>query len=314
MRNQRYSLDLPRAPSTSQHQASPSHRRPPSAARRKMACPRAMAGNDGKFLHIPVLDGDGRVAACLDVLHLTHAAISMFEGGLGTANDVANTMMQKFWNSALALEPPDDDFDSHSDLSLVTPSEAGDGTSSMYPPAVGNSFVFKLRDQNGRLHRFTCGSKSLDELISSIMQRLGIGGDKSTVQLLYEDDEGDKVLLTTDSDLAGAVLNAKSSRLKALKLHIDDSDSKNKVAAQQLSELEPSHGIQLMDVHYGLMTCPPEGRSFIKEESCCHNVEVEHQLCLSHLKTCYVVFIVVADYRSAMCCSFILNLYSCSCN
>jgi len=30
----------------------------------------------------------------------------------------------------------------------------------------------------------------------------------------YEDDEGDKVLLTTDFDLAGAVLNAKSSRLK----------------------------------------------------------------------------------------------------
>ena len=30
----------------------------------------------------------------------------------------------------------------------------------------------------------------------------------------YEDDEGDKVLLTTDSDLAGAVLNAKSNRLK----------------------------------------------------------------------------------------------------
>lgn len=30
----------------------------------------------------------------------------------------------------------------------------------------------------------------------------------------YEDDEGDKVLLTTDSDLAGAVFNAKSSGLK----------------------------------------------------------------------------------------------------
>ncbi|PAN41442.1 hypothetical protein PAHAL_8G044400 [Panicum hallii] len=209
--------------------------------------------HDGKFLHIPVLDGDGRVVACLDVLQLTHAAISMFEGGPGTANDVANTMMQKFWDSALALEPADEDFDSHSELSLVTPSEAGGGRSSMYPPAVGNSFVFKLRDQNGRMHRFTCGSESLDELISSVMQRLGIGGEKSTVQLLYEDDEGDKVLLTTDSDLAGAVLNAKSSRLKALKLHVDD--SKNKVTAQQLSELEPSHGSQLTDVHYGLMAC-----------------------------------------------------------
>jgi hypothetical protein len=30
----------------------------------------------------------------------------------------------------------------------------------------------------------------------------------------YEDDEGDRVLLTTDADLAGAVLHAKSSGLK----------------------------------------------------------------------------------------------------
>jgi hypothetical protein len=35
------------------------------------------------------------------------------EGGPGAANDVANTIMQKFWDSALALEPPDEDFDSH---------------------------------------------------------------------------------------------------------------------------------------------------------------------------------------------------------
>ncbi|TKV99542.1 hypothetical protein SEVIR_8G050600v4 [Setaria viridis] len=210
--------------------------------------------HDGKFLHIPVLDGDGRVAACLDVLQLTHAAISMVEGGPGTANDAANTIMQKFWDSALALEPPDEDFDSHSELSLVMPSEAGDGRSSIYPPAVGNSFAFKLQDQKGRMHRFTCGSESLDELISSAMQRLGIGSEKSTVQLLYEDDEGDKVLLTTDSDLAGAVFNAKSSGLKALRLHIDDSDP-NKEVTQPLPELASSHGSQLTHVHYGLMAC-----------------------------------------------------------
>ena len=30
----------------------------------------------------------------------------------------------------------------------------------------------------------------------------------------YDDDEGDRVLLTTDSDLAGAVIHAKSSGLK----------------------------------------------------------------------------------------------------
>ncbi|KAF8731035.1 hypothetical protein HU200_016915 [Digitaria exilis] len=210
--------------------------------------------HDGKFLHIPVLDGDGRVAACLDVLQLTHAAISMVEGGPGTANDVANTIMQKFWDSALALEPPEEDFDSHSELSLVMPSEAGDGRSSIYPPAISNSFAFKLQDQKGRMHRFMCGSESLDELVSSVIKRLCIGGEKNAVQLLYEDDEGDKVLLTTDSDLAGAVFNAKSSGLKALRLHIDDSDS-NREVAQKLPEPASSHGTQLTHVHYGLMAC-----------------------------------------------------------
>ncbi|CAO2141016.1 unnamed protein product [Urochloa humidicola] len=224
--------------------------------------------HDGKFLHIPVVDGDGRVAACLDVLQLTHAAISMVEGGPETTNDVANTMVQKLWDSALALEPPDGDLDSHSELSLVMSSEAGDGRSSIYPPAVGNSFAFKLRDQKGRIHRFTCGSESLDELTSYVMQRIGIGAEKNTVELLeslanltsqcfqlcYEDDEGDKVLLTTDSDLAGAVFNARSSGLKALKLHIDDSDS-IKEMTQPLPELALSHGSELTHVHYGLMAC-----------------------------------------------------------
>lgn len=28
-------------------------------------------------------------------------------------NNVANSVMQRFWDSALALEPPDEEFDSH---------------------------------------------------------------------------------------------------------------------------------------------------------------------------------------------------------
>ena len=207
--------------------------------------------HDGKFLHIPVVDGDGRVVACLDVLQLTQAAISMAEGGSGAANDVANTMMQKFWDSALALEP-DEEFDSQSEISLVMPSEVGDGRSSIYPAVVGNSFAFKLQDKKGRMHRFTCGSESLDELMSSITQRLGAGGEKGPIQLLYDDDEGDRVLLTTDSDLAGAVLNAKSSGLKVLRLHIDDSDSSSEVK-KQLPELVPPQKSQLTPAHYGLM-------------------------------------------------------------
>lgn len=48
----------------------------------------------------------------MNVLHYFYfrAVIYFFkvESGSGTVNDMASTMMQKFWDSALALEPPDD--------------------------------------------------------------------------------------------------------------------------------------------------------------------------------------------------------------
>jgi hypothetical protein len=103
-------------------------------------------------------------------------------------------------------------FSLRSEISLVPPSEAGDGRSSIYPAVTGNSFAFKLEDQKRRMHRFTCGgysihswmianhgcsvptnnilcytsagSESLDELISSVTQRLGTRGEKDPIQLL----------------------------------------------------------------------------------------------------------------------------------
>uniref|UniRef100_A0A803L4W8 CBS domain-containing protein CBSCBSPB3 n=1 Tax=Chenopodium quinoa TaxID=63459 RepID=A0A803L4W8_CHEQI len=170
--------------------------------------------HDGKFLHLPVLDRDGSVAACVDVLMLTHAAISMVENSSGTMNDMANTMMQKFWDSALALEPPDDS-DSHRDYFYSEMSAAlmnSEGTDlGKYPSlGLGNSFSFKFEDPKGRVHRFTFATENLDELVSAVMQRIGSSDSGNRPQLLYEDDEGDKILLTCDSDLIGAALHARS--------------------------------------------------------------------------------------------------------
>ncbi|VAI29456.1 unnamed protein product [Triticum turgidum subsp. durum] len=198
--------------------------------------------HDGKFLHIPVLDREGQIAACLDVLQLTHAAIQL-----------ANSVMQRFWDSALALEPPDDELDSRSEASLLMASEAGDGRSSIYPPIIGNSFPFKLQDRKGRVHRFTCGSESLNELVSSVRQRLRIIDEKDIIQILYEDDEGDRVMLTTDTDLAGAVLHAKSSGLKVLKLHIVDESNPNTEVVKPLQELAPRSRNGVSSVKIGLM-------------------------------------------------------------
>ncbi|KAK3211380.1 hypothetical protein Dsin_016086 [Dipteronia sinensis] len=181
--------------------------------------------HDGKFLHLPVIDKDGCVAACVDVLQITHAAISMAENSSGAVNDVANTMMQKFWDSALALEPPED-YDTHSELSGLMTLDGAEQGKFTYPSlALGNSFSFKFEDLKGRVHRFNCGTENIDELLSAVMQRIGAGDDGDRPHLLYEDDEGDKVLLATDADLIGAITHARSAGLKVLRLHLDFSDS-----------------------------------------------------------------------------------------
>ncbi|KAL2532824.1 CBS domain-containing protein CBSCBSPB3 [Abeliophyllum distichum] len=190
--------------------------------------------HDGKFLHLPVIDKDGSIAACLDVLQISHAAISMVESSSGSVNDVANTVMQKFWDSALALETSDD-FDTHSEMSMsqFMASEGMEPGKSAYPIlGLGNSFAYKFKDHKGRVHRFNFGAENLDELVSAVMQRVGDFNDQRP-QLLYEDDDGDKVLLTTDGDLIGAVSYARSSGLKVLRLHVEYHDSSEVTTKQQ---------------------------------------------------------------------------------
>ncbi|MCH96151.1 CBS domain-containing protein CBSCBSPB3-like, partial [Trifolium medium] len=112
--------------------------------------------HDGKFLHLPVVDRHGYVAACVDVLQITHAAISLVESSSGAVNDVANTIMQKFWDSAFNLEPPED-YDNHSEVSGLMTSDGAETAKSAYQPmSFGNSFPFKFEDLNGRVHRFNC--------------------------------------------------------------------------------------------------------------------------------------------------------------
>ncbi|EXB80377.1 CBS domain-containing protein [Morus notabilis] len=205
--------------------------------------------HDGKFLHLPVLDKDGYVVACVDVLQITHASISMVESGSGAVNDVVSTTMQKFWDSALALEPPDD-CDTHSEMSAFMTS---DGTEiGKYPSlGLGNTFSFKFEDFKGRVHRLNCGTESLDELLSTVMQRIGAESGSDHPQILYEDDEGDKVLLATDSDLVSAVTHARSIGLKVLRLHLDFSDSNQQRTLE--SSTATTQGTRWTSSHTGLL-------------------------------------------------------------
>nr|GME08251.1 CBS domain-containing protein CBSCBSPB1-like [Ipomoea batatas] len=178
--------------------------------------------HDGKFLHLPVVDRDGVVVAVFDVLNITHAAIATAGNTAEVNNEATNSMMQKFWDSAMALTP-DDDEETRSDTSLKMASEGGVETGRTLPSSnLPAAFAFKIQDRNGRMHRFTCDTQSMTDLIAAILQRIGDDIDRNKLpQILYEDEDHDKVVLASDSDLVAAVEHARSAGWKGLRLHLD---------------------------------------------------------------------------------------------
>ncbi|OMP04077.1 Phox/Bem1p [Corchorus capsularis] len=180
--------------------------------------------HDGKFLHLPVVDRDGEIVAVIDVIHITHAAIATVGSTSGINGEAASTMMQKFWDSAMALPPNEDDDETRSENSLKLPSDAGEtGRSLPYPSSSApNTFGFKIQDKRGRMHRFSCDTRSMTDLITAILQRLEDDIDRDSVpQILYEDEDSDKVVLASDNDLQTAVEHAKLAGWKGLRLHLD---------------------------------------------------------------------------------------------
>ncbi|CAN4085351.1 unnamed protein product [Withania somnifera] len=199
--------------------------------------------HDGKFLHLPVVDKEGNVVAVLDVLHITHAAVATVGNTAGMNNEAANTMMQRFWDSAMALTP-DDDEETRSEGSLKLASEAAEtGRSTPFPSAsLPNTFAFKIQDRKGRMHRFNCDIRSVTDLITAIIQRLGNDIDRNNLpQILYEDEDRDKVILASDSDLTAAVEHAKSSGWKGLRLHLDYSGTPGRRRGSNSESLDYAH-------------------------------------------------------------------------
>ncbi|GAB4860420.1 CBS domain-containing protein cbscbspb1 [Ancistrocladus abbreviatus] len=188
--------------------------------------------HDGKFLHLPVVDREGYAVAVVDVIHITHAAVATVGNSGGANNEAATTMMQKFWDSAMQLGPTDDEEDTRSDGSTKLASELGENRS-LQSSLQLNTFAFKIEDRKGRKHRFIC------DLITCILQRVGDDIDRSNLpQILYEDEDHDKVMLASDSDLAAAVDHARLAGWKGLRLHLDYSGSRGRKRASRSTNIE----------------------------------------------------------------------------
>ncbi|KAK4766612.1 hypothetical protein SAY87_008254 [Trapa incisa] len=200
--------------------------------------------HDGKFLHLPVIERDGSLVAVVDVIHITHAAIATVGTTAGINNETAGSMMQKFWDSALAPSAIDDDEESRSEGSLKFTSEGGE-TGRLLPyqsPASINTFAFKIEDRKGRMHRFICDTRNITDLMTCIIQRVGDDIDRNNLpQILYEDEDSDKVMLASDSDLAAAVEHARSAGWKGLRLHLDYSGKPRQRKGSKVGDMDYVH-------------------------------------------------------------------------
>ncbi|WZZ37289.1 hypothetical protein YC2023_020690 [Brassica napus] len=194
--------------------------------------------HEGKFLHLPVTDKEGDVVAVVDVIHVTHAAVATAGTTAGIGNEETNTMMQKFWDSAMELSPNEEDEDTRSESSLKVASEAETGRSL----PLANTFSFKIEDKNHRMHRFISGKQASKQFCYCVNTQMDwflncrhsrqydailflspLKCYDDGYNLQYEDEDHDKVLLASDSDLQAAIDHAKSIGWKSLRLYLDDS-------------------------------------------------------------------------------------------
>ncbi|CAL5337091.1 unnamed protein product [Camellia sinensis] len=177
--------------------------------------------HDGKFIHLLVVDKDGVAVAVVDVLHITYAAIATVGSNAGVSNDSSPNMMQNFWDSTMALSL-DEEEDAESDSSFKLASESIETTRSLpyHSSIVPNTFTFKIGDKKGRMHRFNCDTRSLTDLVTAMLQRVGDEIDRNNLPHILDEDH-DNVVLASDSDLAVAVDHARLAGWKVLKLHLD---------------------------------------------------------------------------------------------
>ncbi|PKI53275.1 hypothetical protein CRG98_026303 [Punica granatum] len=97
-----------------------------------------------------------------------------------------------------------------------------------FPVRVNEQYVYVMTDVIAdSLFLRLKDTRSLTELIASIIQRVGDDLDRNNFpQILYEDEDHDKVVLASDNDLATAVDHARTVGWKGLRLHLEYSGTK----------------------------------------------------------------------------------------
>eukprot|EP00002_Diphylleia_rotans_P027077 TRINITY_DN5419_c0_g2_i2.p1 TRINITY_DN5419_c0_g2~~TRINITY_DN5419_c0_g2_i2.p1 ORF type:complete len:589 (+),score=124.53 TRINITY_DN5419_c0_g2_i2:195-1961(+) len=180
--------------------------------------------HDGRFLHLPVMNEQGKVVGLVDVLQLTYRVVSQSEEQEATQPE-ASPVWERFLTTMVVpdehdkLEDPygrahhDDEFVSGSSDHHMLPVDEP----RIVQPEL-EVFSFKFKDFLGNVNRISCQA-SFSTLLQTVALRVQEPNPEN-IALRYLDEDGDNVLITNDSDLLEAINVAKSGNQRVLRITV----------------------------------------------------------------------------------------------
>ena len=90
-----------------------------------------------------------------------------------------------------------------------------------------DTFVFKVTDSNGNVHRIKSSSYSAEDLYKSIADKIEVAAD--TIIVKFVDEDKDEAVISSDDSLREAVDCALNAGQRSLKLNVVPKNNNNNV-------------------------------------------------------------------------------------
>ncbi|CAG8605897.1 21028_t:CDS:2 [Cetraspora pellucida] len=221
---------------------------------------------DERYQHLPVINGKKIIVGMVDVLQLTYSTLNTLRTLNGEQVE-GGPVWNKFWNT---LTPEDPKSEGSSDppmnetflstnsidlpiikqrphSSILTPPSSESVYSrrnSSYFRLDDGHFIYKCKHEGSeQSHRFTSDTQNFTKLSQLVRSKMNIS-EGSDIAISYIDEENDKVILSSDEDMAIAMEVAKGQSQKSplirLCVEVKSRELKNTVSRSVESSHIPS--------------------------------------------------------------------------
>ncbi|KAG0256032.1 hypothetical protein BG011_004810 [Mortierella polycephala] len=190
--------------------------------------------HENHYLHLPVVDDQGRMAGLVDVLQVSLAMLRQMNTMQGDGAQASEgPVWNKFWESSFNRDETGSEISASemqygtsmvgtsARMGSIVGSRTGENAPLTRPDDIGSEFVFKFKEStNGQVHRFASSTRSFQELYDKVVEKMGELEKGADVTLSYCDEENDQVLLLQDSDIADAVRMAFRNQWPLIRLSV----------------------------------------------------------------------------------------------